>query len=133
MISWRIRSSCFFAVAQLLEVGPSGPGGGDLGGTRADDQGGHLGAGLRGGLLESLLADEVLGRGPVVVRRPRLAPSRRFASSSTICARAVLSSSSNVDWRDINAVTVFICVVTSAGSCEFSITESPIRAGSPLA
>ena len=55
------------------------------------------------------------------------------ASSATIRARAFFSSSSNVVCRLINESTVFIWLVTSSGFCELSITESPIKEGSPLA
>ena len=44
-----------------------------------------------------------------------------------------LSSSSIVVCRLISESTVFIWLVTSAGFCEFSITERPISAGSPWA
>ena len=56
-----------------------------------------------------------------------------LASSATMRARASLRSSSIVVCRLINESTVFIWLVTSSGFCEFSITESPIREGSPLA
>ncbi len=56
-----------------------------------------------------------------------------LASCATIRERACLSRSSRVVCLSINVSTVFSWLVTSAGSCEFSITASPIRAGSPLA
>ena len=95
--------------------------------------GGDLGAGRAADPLEPCLADQVLAAALTLYgdRGPGLLDLRLLGGH--LRAGGLRTTSSSVVCRDISGVTVFIWLVTSAGSCELSITERPIRAGSPLA